>query len=169
MMLTKATQEDFVALCRFYQCVTDDMRASGLVQWNWGQYPNEALIQQDLDDDCLYVLREDGELVCAVSINCDFEPVYDSVDWHFTGKPGTFHRLAIATRHQGRGMAKQLLPEIIESIRNLGCDCLRIDTFCDNHRALYLYETWLGMRRAGEFFYDGEGDGKPYIPLEMKL
>ena len=125
MRLTPALPSDYEDACRLYQAVSEDMLASGLVQWHWGRYPNAALVRQDISDGSLYVLRQEGVLLCAVSVNRNFEPAYDAVDWHIPGTPGTFHRLAIAPQAQGRGLGRQVLADIMTILRAMGCDCLR--------------------------------------------
>ena len=168
MMLTKATQQDFQELVNLYHAVADDMNLHGLSQWHWGQYPNEGLIQGDLDRQSLYVVREKGKILLAVGIDASFEDVYQTINWLFGTKPGTFHRLAVAPEAQGRGLGRKVLPEIFDILRSLGCDCLRCDTHIDNARALHLYES-VGMRRSGAVYYPGEGDDKAFPTLEMPL
>ena len=168
MMLEKAKQSDFQELVQLYHTVADDMNAHGLSQWHWGQYPNETLIQGDLDAESLYVVREDGGIVLSVAVDTSAEEVYQSVGWLFGTKPGSFHRLAIAPQAQGKGLGRRILPEIFDILRGLGCDSLRCDTHIDNARALHLYES-MGMRRSGAVYYPGEGDDKPFPTLEMPL
>ncbi len=168
MMLTKATQADYAALCTLYETVTDDMRANGNNQWKWGQYPTSALIQEDLDHDSLYVVRDGEDILCAVCVIDEDDREHDGVSWLFGGKVGMFHRLAIRPEAQGKGLGRKVMEEIIGLLRQMGCDALRCDTFCDNHKALALYRS-LGMRDAGDVFYPGEGDGKNYPALEMPL
>ena len=167
-MLTKAIQADFQELVNLYHTVADDMNARGLSQWHWGQYPNEDLIRGDLDHQTLYVAREEGRILLAVAIDTTPEEVYQSVNWLFGVKPGSFHRLAVSPQAQGRGLGRKVLPEIFDILRSLGCDCLRCDTHIDNARALHLYES-VGMRRSGAVYYPGEGDDKPFPTLEMPL
>lgn len=169
MMLTQASAADFPAVCDLYEAVCRQLAGRGMAQWRWGSYPSVELIRQDIEAGTLYLLRQEDQLLAAVSIDRCFEPVYDGVAWQIQGTPGTFHRLAIAPHAQGQGLAQRLLPEILDRLRAMGCDCLRCDTFSENAAALHLYETKLGMRRAGEIFHEGEGDGKPYIPLELRL
>ena len=167
-MLTKATQHDFQALVQLYHAVADDMNAHGLSQWHWGQYPNEGLIQSDIDRQTLYVAREGEAILLAVVVDTTPEEVYQSVNWLFGTRPGSFHRLAVAPEAQGKGLGRKVLPEIFDILRGLGCDCLRCDTHIDNARALHLYES-VGMRRSGAVYYPGEGDDKPFPTLEMPL
>lgn len=168
MLLEKAVQADFAAVCALYQAVCADMRAHGNHQWQWGGYPNETLVQGDIDAGTLYVLRQEGQIAAVAAADTCFEPVYDEVNWLFGIRPGSFHRFALAPQAQGHGLGRKLLMELLDILRGLGCDSLRCDTFSENHRALALYRS-LGMRDAGAVYYEGEGDGKPFLTLEMPL
>lgn len=168
MHLEKAVQADLAPVCDLYQAVCAHMRAQGNHQWQWGGYPNADLVQGDIDAGTLYVLRQAGEIVAVVAADTCFEPAYDGINWLFGVKPGSFHRFAIAPQAQGQGLGRTLLMEVLDLLRGLGCDSLRCDTFCENHRALALYRS-LGMRDAGTVYYPGEGDGKGFLTLEMPL
>ena len=167
MLLTKATQSDFTAVCALYEAVSADMLAQGNHQWHWGQYPTADMVQEDINAQSLYVVREDEEILCAVCVIDENDHDHDNVNWLFGGKVGMFHRLAISPKAQGKGLGRKVMEEIIELLRAMGCDCLRCDTFCDNHKALRLYRSF-GMRDAGEVFYADE-DGKPSPSLELPL
>ena len=82
-MLIKATQADFTPICALYQSVCAAMNAAGNDQWVWGDYPTEAFLQKSLDAGTLYVAREDNALLCAVTIDTNFDPEYADVNWLF--------------------------------------------------------------------------------------
>lgn len=154
MLLTRAAQSDFSAICTLYQAVCGQMASAASPQWVWGEYPNEDILQKSLDAGTLYVAREDGALLCAVTVDTCFDPEYAQVNWLFGTKPGAFHRLAIAPEAQGKGLGKKVLADVCDILRSQSCDTLRIDTYSPNENARKLYAS-IGMRRAGEvrFFH----------------
>ncbi len=154
MMLIKATQADFTAVCSLYQSVCAGMTAQESPQWVWGEYPNETFLQESLDAGTLYIAKEDDALLCAVTIDTNFDPEYADVNWLFGTKPGAFHRLAIAPEYQGKGLGRKIIADVCEILRGLGCNTLRIDTYANNEAAQKLY-TAIGMRKAGavKFFH----------------
>ena len=154
MLLTKATPADFRAVCALYESVCNAMQAAGNDQWRWGEYPNEDMLQGSLDAGTLYIARENDALLCAVTIDTNFDPEYAPVNWLFGVKPGAFHRLAIAPDQQGKGLGAQAVEAVCDVLRQQGCDTLRIDTYCENAVAQKLYGR-IGMRKAGEvtFFH----------------
>ena len=154
MLLTKATQADFAAVCALYESVCAGMASSPSPQWVWGEYPNEDFLQKSLDAGTLYVARDGGALLCAVTIDTNFDPEYADVNWLFGVKPGAFHRLAIAPGQQGKGLGRKIIADVCDILCSQGCDTLRIDTYANNENARKLY-TAIGMRKAGEvkFFH----------------
>lgn len=166
MMLRKATEKDFSAVCALYQEVNAGMKATGLAQWQWGEYPNEAIVREDIAKGDLYVMDGEDGLACVVAVNQSYEDEYKAVNWLFGVTPGMFHRLAIAPSAQGKGLGKRLLAEIEAMLLTAGCDCLRIDTYSANERAMRLYGG-NGMRQAGHVHH---GDlPLPFICFEKPL
>ena len=166
MLLTHAAQSDFSAICALYQSVCAAMNAAGNDQWVWGDYPTGAFLQQTLDAGTLYIAKEDDTLLCAVTIDTRFDPEYDGVNWLFGGKPGAFHRLAIAPEAQGKGLGRQIIADVCDILRSQGCDTLRIDTYAPNANAQKLYAA-IGMRKAGEVrFFHRE---QPFYCYELPL
>ena len=166
MLLTKATQADFAPVCALYRAVCAAMNAAGNDQWVWGEYPNEDFLRKTLDADTLYVAREDDRLLCAVTVDTNFDPEYAQVNWLFGTKPGAFHRLAIAPEAQGMGLGRKIIADICEILRAQGCDVLRIDTYSPNENAQKLYAA-IGMRKAGEVrFFHRE---QPFHCFELPL
>ena len=166
MLLTKATQYDFSAICALYQSVCAAMNAAGNDQWVWGDYPNEDILRGSLDAGNLYVAKEEDVLLCAVTIDTNFDPEYASVNWLFGTVPGAFHRLALAPEHQGKGLGKKIIADVCDILRSHGCNTLRIDTYSVNEAAQRLYAA-IGMRKAGEVrFFHRE---QPFYCYELPL
>ena len=166
MMLMKATQADFSSICALYQSVCAAMNAAGNDQWVWGDYPNEDILRKTLDAGTLYVAREGENLLCAVTVDTNFDPEYADVNWLFGTKPGAFHRLAIAPDQQGKGLGKQIIGDVCDILCSQGCDTLRIDTYSPNVSAQKLYGA-IGMRKAGEVrFFHRE---QPFYCYELPL
>ena len=166
MILVKAHQNDFRAVCALYESVCNAMQAAGNDQWRWGEYPNETMLQASLDAGTLHIAREGDALLCAVTIDTNFDPEYAGVNWLFGVKPGAFHRLVIAPDRQGRGLGAEAVEAVCDVLRAQGCDALRIDTYCENAAAQKLYSR-IGMRRAGEVkFFHRE---KPFCCFEKPI
>ena len=166
MTLERAQQSDYGAVCALYQAVVEAMQASGLDQWTWGVYPAADIIADDIAKGQLYVARKTDAIVAAVCVNCEQDDEYTAINWHYGVKPGLFHRLAIAPDAQGRGYGRAALGEVCRILREMGCDCLRCDTYSLNAAALRCYEGF-GMRRAESFRFPWKE--APFVPFEMML
>lgn len=166
MQLTRAVQADYEAVCTLYQAVIAAMEASGLDQWQWGVYPSAEIVADDINQGEMYVLREEGEIIAAVCVNQVQDEEYAQLDWHFGVNPGLFHRLAIAPDCQGRGLGRVVLDGVCDILRDMGCDCLRCDTYSRNAAALRLYDRF-GMRRARQFHFPWKE--APFVPFEKPL
>ena len=166
LTLNRAVQADYEAVCELYQAVVAAMRAGGLDQWTWGEYPAADIIADDIAKGQMYVARDGDRIVSAVCINREQDDEYAALNWHYGVNPGLFHRLAIAPDCQGRGYGRAVLSEVCRILREMGCDALRCDTYSHNTAALRLYDRF-GMRRAEEFLFPWKPD--PFVPFEMML
>ena len=149
MMLDRANQLDFAAICTLYQEAATRMVSSGFGQWEWPIYPSPELIQQDIDQGTLYLRKESGVVLGAVTINDYFDPMYQQVPWLFGVKPGTVHRLAIRPDAIQSGIGRLMMADAVTLLRADGYDSLRLDTCSDNVPANGLYQQ-MGMRHAGD-------------------
>ena len=167
MDLVKATETDVQELVGLYQRTADAMKAEGLNQWNWGLYPTEEMIREDVTKGELYILRTDGALTAAVALTEEMDREYDGVPWTGGIRPGCLHRLAVDPSTQGAGIGGDVLDDAIQILRRGGCDCVRCDTNVKNTRARRLYEK-MGFRPCGPVFWD-DTPGEEYIAMDKPL
>lgn len=130
-------------------------RQDGSEQWQDG-YPNPMVIRNDIDRGTGYVLS-DGEVIaayCAILIND--EPAYATIEgrWLTDGDFVVYHRVAVAEKHLGRGLAQQLLKHIEGFALQHCIYSVRADTNFDNPGMLRLFEK-LGYRYCGEVIFRG--------------
>ncbi|MFH1513521.1 MAG: GNAT family N-acetyltransferase [Bacillota bacterium] len=167
MRIVKPTADALPEIYALYQLVIDDMRARGLNQWQWGRYPLEALLQEDIVQGRLYRINDELGLagVFALCVGGD-EPEYREVDWQLGDNPVCLHRIAVRPDRGGRGYARISVEFAKEYGRSIGCDAFRVDTYDENTRALRFFES-VTARKAGTFFLDGFD--KPYHCFEISL
>ena len=104
MELIKATESDLQDLYSFYRRIAENMKENGLNQWNWGIYPTEEMIRNDVARGELYIARSEGVLAAAVALTETVDPEYETVSWTGGMHPGIIHRLAIDPPLQGAGI-----------------------------------------------------------------
>ncbi len=166
-VLTKAQPGDEKEIQSLYDRVTASMQQQGLDQWQVGSYPVPGMAAADVQAGNMYVVRQAGHMVCAVTVDREQDEQYARIPWLFGVKPGCFHRLAILPEAQGQGLGKQVLEDVEEILRTQGCDSLRCDTMETNQRALRLYEG-RGMRRVGAVHYPPD-ESRNFPCLEKPL
>jgi ribosomal protein S18 acetylase RimI-like enzyme len=124
------------------------MREQGIEQWD-EIYPSESVIARDIAAATLHVLRERTAIIGCLTLDEEFDPLWQVANWNPHGVPATaVHRLMIHPAHQGRGLAKRLMAFAESLARSRGARSVRLDAFTHNPVALALYDR-LGYRRAG--------------------
>ncbi len=167
MRIVKPTADALPEIYALYRLVIDDMHARGLYQWQWGRYPHEALLREDIVQGRLYRINDELGLagVFALCVGGD-EPEYREVGWQLGDNPVCLHRIAVHPDRGGRGYAKLAVQFAKEYGRSIGCDAFRVDTYEENTRALRFFES-VTTRRAGTFRL--QGFDKPYHCFEISL
>jgi mannose-6-phosphate isomerase len=149
----KAVENDIPALCRIFGACIRDMDDRGLDQWRWEVYPSEAVLTEDVQKQTLYLMEEDGEILAAFTINEEQHPLYLTLHWHFGVRPAVLHRLVVNPSRQHKGLGREAMAHAVRLAREMGYDCLRLDTYLKNTRAMALYEG-IPMRKVGQVKFD---------------
>ena len=166
MILRKAREADLPALFELYRLTCEHLSNRGVEHWQWGTYPSEDIITEDVRKGKQYCLYGAQGMVLAVAVGTETTPVYDQVNWLFGVRPGVFHRLAVHPDLQRGGLGRQAVQDVESILISLGCDCLRCDAQVSNEHALRFYEA-LGMRRAGTVWFEAREN--TYAAFEKRL
>lgn len=149
----QAFRTDVFAIWTILQHAIQLRKEAGSNQWQDG-YPNEAIVQHDVEKEIGYVLLQDEIIVgyCAILVN--YEPEYDKIigKWLTNDDFIVFHRVAIAKKHIGKGLAKKMLDYIEIVARKKSIYSLKADTNYDNHPMLALFNK-AGYSYCGEVFF----------------
>lgn len=127
------------------------MRDAGIDQWD-DVYPDQQTILSDIRSGTAFVAVDVRVIVGMIVLNEHQEPEYAEVNWQCRGRPAVVHRLMVAPHWQGRGLARTLMRHAEGRAAALGFDCIRLDAFCGNTRALRFYERE-GYHRAGSVLF----------------
>ena len=128
------------------------------------QYPGEDEITYDLSRDALYVMKEEGRIIGAVSLEED--PQVDRLDcWTKELLPGgELARLAVHPDHQNRGIARLLLQYGMDRWKEKGVKSIHFLVNRRNEKAIRSYAVF-GFDIVGECeMYD-----QPFYCYEKKL
>lgn len=133
------------------KCLAD----AGSTQWQNG-YPNTDTIIDDIISGQAYVALEEGELLAYAAVTKSPEKAYEAIyDGKWEGKEAeylVFHRIAVASDVQGKGVAQTFLEGLIEGFDYLD---FRSDTHAQNKVMQHIFEK-LGFKQVGKVPVDGE-------------
>ncbi len=148
LRLRHAIPADQAALLTLTQDCVKAMRSEDIDQWD-EVYPSAGNISTDIEARTLDVLCAGGDIVACITLDHQFDPLWDGLDWSAAGEPAVaLHRLMVHPSQQGRGLAKRLMQHAEDVARAKGCRSIRLDTFLQNPAAMALYRG-LGYRRTG--------------------
>jgi len=151
----KATASDASQIWQIFQSAIERRKNDGSNQWQDG-YPNPEVIANDIEKGNGYVLVLKTEIVGYVAILINDEPEYARLNgkWLSNNDFVVFHRVAIAQKWLGKGLAKELFFHIEEFARSIGINSIKADTNFDNVPMIHLFET-LGYKYCGEVHFRG--------------
>ena len=113
------------------------------------EYPSNETIDFDLSRDALYVLKTDGKIVGAISIEED-EEVNKIPYWNRELEPeAEFARIAVSPDMQGQGIGKILVKFLIDELKKKGFKGIHIIVNRYNPKALRLYDSF-EFKNVGE-------------------
>lgn len=153
MQLKQATMQDFDQIITILKDGANQLAERGVNQWQ-GDYPSTDQIKHDIENGWAYLaVSADKETVGAISIVPAPDHAYDQMDGQWlieTNQYVVIHRVAIHSRHAGKGYATKLFKEVITRISEDHPDILsiRIDTHEDNKAMQHLI-TKMGFKRVG--------------------
>lgn len=144
-----------------------DMERQGIFQWN-EHYPNQAAFLEDIRRRELHVVEEDGKLRGAVVVSTLMDQEYEPIPWLVPHGNSTYvHRLCVDPRHQGRGLARELMDFAEASSKQRGFASVRLDTFSQNKRNQAFYEQ-RGYQRLGNIHFPKQSQD-PFYCYELVL
>lgn len=148
LSIRPATLADLPAIMSLVRRVVPLMQAAGNFQWE-ADYPNEAVFQQDIEREHLWVADVAGAVAGVAALTTDQDPEYAQADWDAAEAAVVTHRLAVDPAYQGQGVAAALLGQAEQLARAWGLQALRVDTNSENQATQRLFPK-LGYRFAGE-------------------
>lgn len=146
--IRQASPTDIDSLMDLVKACIAGMQSQGIDQWD-DIYPDRATIQSDLDEGTVLIASAAGKLAGMATLNERQEPEYAEVAWRFGGRPAVIHRLMVVPAAEGRGIARALIRFLETRAEGIGYDCIRLDVFTQNPRAVGFYEM-SSYRRAGQ-------------------
>ncbi len=143
-MIVMASEKDREEILSLYQM------QKGREYCAWSEdYPSDETIDEDLSRDGLFVLKEDGIIKAAISIEED-EAVDRLECWSKELQPeGELARLCVHPDEQNRGLGRIMMKFGMEELKRRGYKGIHILVNRENIKAIRCYEVF-DYKRAGE-------------------
>lgn len=141
----QATNADAAEVLALYRAAAAAANQSGHSHWD-EDYPNAQTIRDDLENGYLYVWREDGEIVAAITYMHPYDLDGLGISWTPVERAVEACRFCLSPSQQGKGRAKAYFLGGMELLREKGVQSMRYLCARDNIAAYKIY-TGLGHRQ----------------------
>lgn len=131
MEFKRASQNDLTYLKQFYQTIienTKDMEKYG--RWKKGIYPTDAIIENYLNQQSMYLLIEKNKIIAAMAMTLKQDEDYHHISWTIEAKDdevAVIHILGIHPYYQNRGVGSQFIEEAIQVAKLHQKKAVRLD------------------------------------------
>ena len=142
--ICKATEADRAAVLALYKA----QLGREFCPWD-EHYPSDNEITYDLSRNALFVMKEDGKVIAAISLELD-ESVDELSCWSKENEPSAeLARLGVDPDYQGQGIAKQMLSFGMEELKRRGNKGVHFLVNKYNVKAIKAYSVF-GFNVVGE-------------------
>ncbi len=148
-----ARKTDAREVLALYRAAAAQARRAGHTHWD-ENYPSEETVRKDLEGGWLYVWREDGRIVAAITLTPAEEMEAEGVEWTSARRAAEACRFCLSPALQGKGRAKAYFLGAVDLLRAQGVDALRYTCAKENVAAYRIY-TGIGHRIVGETTWHG--------------
>lgn len=137
MEVVLAKLEDLNQIKEMYTKIIENMYEDNIKIWN-EYYPNEVF-ESDIEQQNLYLLKNDGEILGAFAIY-EFDNSFEGVEWEKTSeKAYLLNRLGVNVKCLHQGIGKKLISEACKIAKRNNARYLRLLVSEVNTPAINLY------------------------------
>ena len=152
MLFRNALHEDKKAILNLYDEVRNAGRISGYSDWN-EYYPTEEILDNDYQDQEIFVLEENGLIIAAVSLLGSDDLDNEPLNWANL-KSCVPARLCVSTEYQHKGIARLVMKNVIAYAKSNGFQSLRLLASVINIPANRLYASMGFIQKGCVRLYD---------------
>ena len=151
----KATALEIPQIWTIIQQAIARRKNDGSQQWQDG-YPNETVIQHDIEKEIGYVLTDEDTITGYAAILFNDEPAYEELKgtWLTNEDFAVVHRVAISDDYLGKGLAQKIFLFTEDLAIENNIFSIKVDTNFDNIPMLKILEK-LGYTYCGEVTFRG--------------
>jgi len=164
--LRKANLADLPTIMSVIEAGRQTLKAKQIPQWQNGDGPHAALLENDIQAERCYVFIVDNEIAGVGVLVSDQDPAYEKLvngSWQINSLPEytAIHRVALHAHYQGQGLAEPLMHYLITAARLQGALDIRIDTHSRNLTMQHLIKK-VGFTYQGEVILPVATNGERY-------
>ena len=153
MKIRKATMADLDVVVDILRDGRNQLAERGVDQWQ-GDYPNDTHVKEDIENGYAYIVKaDDGQTVGTLAIVEAPDHFYDKLNGEWlinTENYVVIHRVAIHSRHAGKGYASKLFLSLVEYLETERPEIksIRLSTN-ENNMAMQRIATKSGFKKVG--------------------
>lgn len=134
MEFRKSIKSDVTQIMSIIKQVQAYFKEQNIDQWQNG-YPNEEVINNDIENKESYVMTKDDEILATTVISFEEESSYKNIIdgcWLTNGDYGVIHRIAVDNTYKGLGLSHKIIKYAEKLCLERGVHSIKIDTHEDN-------------------------------------
>lgn len=140
LKIEKGNLSNIDEIFQLYQDAKEELDKHGIFQWT-KNYPTRSIVEADLRNKVLFVLKNNEEIIGAITISEDQEAEYKNINWKFNEtKVLVIHRLVIAPQFQRNGYAKKLMDFAENLAKENNYTSIKLDAYSKNENVVRFYE-----------------------------
>lgn len=124
-------------------------------------YPSQEFLRDSINRQQLYIGEADGQIISCMVVNHSYNDEYNDVKWSVIATDDellVIHALGVLPIYSGKGIAKQMVKNIIQIARKNNIKTIRLDVLEGNIPAEKAY-TKIGFKYVDtiDMFYEDTG------------
>lgn len=169
MKVIHAITKDLFPILNIIHQAQKYLASLNIDQWQNG-YPNEAKIQNDIDNqESFLVVNKENNIIATAMFTIHNEPTYRKIEGNWLTNDnttyGVIHRMAVSDEYRNKGVAKLIFIHFEQFLITNRIISMRIDTHEDNLGMQNLLKK-LGYKYCGVIYLE---DGNKRLAFEKIL
>lgn len=157
-----ADRNEFFSVRDFYYSLIDALATAAIKPgWKKDIYPTQEFLRHSIERGELYIGQLDGSIVSCMVVNHAYNDGYHNAHWSVEARDSelfVIHALGVHPAFSGKGIAKQMVQNVIETARKRNMKTIRLDVLSGNIPAEKAY-TKIGFQYVDtiQLFYEDTG------------
>lgn len=157
-----ANSDDYNNVRAFYYSLIDAMKdAAYKPGWEKDIYPSQEFLKRSIESNELYIGELDEQVISCMVVNHEYNDGYKDIYWSVEAKDSelfVIHALGVDSMFSGKGIAKQMVQQVIKMAQENHIKTIRLDVLEGNIPAEKAY-TKMGFTYLDtiQMFYEDTG------------